>query len=138
MQLSSHRHVLGKTPDAPHWPNPELHECGNDPAMISKKNNHCTYSSTSSLHGPNDMSKNSPLSYSQSKQHEANKTQSASSFSPSQLGTARHEHALLEALRSSRGYLVPLRTLAEVQSTLQLEDAYIVRIPAKAADTVLK
>ena len=48
------------------------------------------------------------------------------------------EGAAPEHLPPYNGRLVALRTLAEVQSSLKLEEAHIVRVPAKKANNVLK
>ena len=61
------------------------------------------------------------INYNRHRLHEADKTQIESFFAD---------------IQPSRGSLVPLRTLAEVQSSPQLEDAYIVRVPVKAANAL--
>lgn len=46
------------------------------------------------------------------------------------------KHDLIKPV--SKGRLQRLRTLAEVQSSLKLEDVYIVRVPNKSANHILK
>ena len=54
-----------------------------------------------------------------------------------QLNSAVHVTSAF-SLQPRNGYLVPLRTKAEVEANVNLIDAYIVRVPPRLANTVVK